>query len=87
MSDATKPAARVIMYPVKAAIWKNEHVTGEVFYSATFERSYRDNAGEWQSSDNYGIGELLLLAKVADLAHTEIVKLRAKDRKAQKTEE
>jgi len=87
MSDNTKPAARVIMHPVKAAIWKNETEKGEVFYNVTFERSYRNLSGEWQSSDSYGVGDLLLLAKAADLAHTEIIKLRAKDRKSQQTEE
>jgi hypothetical protein len=87
MSNATKPAARVIMHPIKAAIWKNESEKGEVFYNVTFERSYRDHAGEWQSSDSFGAPDLLLLAKVADRAHSEIYKLRASDRQTQQTDE
>jgi hypothetical protein len=82
MSNTTKPAAKVTMYPITAAIWKNESEKGEVFYNVTFERSYRDHAGEWQSSDSFGLPDLLLLAKVADGAHSEIYKLRANDRQA-----
>ena len=44
---------------------------GRVFYSTTFSRNYRDEAGNWKSSDNFSANELLLLAKVADLAHSE----------------
>ena len=73
MSDnGKKPAAKVTLYPVSAAIWRNASGTGEVFYSATFERSYKDPEGKYKSSDSFNSDHLLLLAKVADLAHTEI---------------
>ena len=85
MSDSKTPAARIKLYPVSAAIWRNVGKTG-VFYSATFERSYKDDAGKYQSSDSFNAGDLLLLAKVADLAHTEIVKLRENDREAKKSD-
>lgn len=88
MSDNKKPAARVTLYPVSAAIWRNENGKGEAFYSVTFERSYKDDAGNWQSSGSFNAGELLLLAKVADRAHSEIYELRANDRQeAQQTDE
>ena len=50
---------------------------GETFYNVTFERRYRDDANKWQSSSSFGMSDLLLLAKVADLAHSEIHRLRA----------
>lgn len=81
MSDK-KPAAKVSLHPVSAAIWKNQNQKGEAYYSVTFERSYKDDAGKWQSSDSFNAGDLLLLAKVADQAHSEIYKLRANDRQA-----
>lgn len=83
MSDSKKPVAKVSLHPVSAAIWRNQNQKGEVFFSTTFERSYKDDVGNWKSSDSFSAGDLLLLAKVADLAHTEIFKLRANERNAQ----
>ena len=86
MSEHKKPAAKVTLHPVSAAIWRNQNQSG-VFYSVTFSRNYRDEAGNWKSSDSFSANELLLLAKVADLAHSEIHKLRANDRQAQQSED
>src|SRR5262249_26274704 len=80
MSDSKKPVARVALHPVSAAIWKNDGTNGDAFYNVTFERRYRDDAGKWQSSASFSLNDLLVLAKVADLAHTEIHRLRANDR-------
>jgi hypothetical protein len=86
MSDTTKPVARVVMSPIHSSIFRNES-NGRAYYSTVFERRYRDDAGNWKSSSSFNAGELLLLAKVADLAHTEIAKLQAADRSAQQPEE
>ena len=87
MTSTNKPAAKVSLYPVSAAIFRNASEKGDVFYNVTFERSYRDEKGEYQSSSSFGLGELLLLAKVANLAHSKIYELRAGDRQAEKLEE
>jgi len=80
-NNATKPISKVSMYPITAAIWRNANdKDGRAFYSVTFERGYKDETGNWKSTSAFNAGDLLLLAKVADLAHTEISKLRAKDR-------
>ena len=86
MSDTKKPAAKISIHPVSAAIWRNQNQKG-VFYSVTFERSYKDDAGKWQTSSTFNANDLLLLAKVADQAHSEIVKLRANDRQADTEDE
>ena len=86
MSNATKPAAKVTMYPITAAIWRNETAKGSA-YSVTIQRSYRNAEGEWKSSDSLNESDLLLAAKVLDLAHTEISKLRASDRQTQQPED
>jgi hypothetical protein len=86
MSNTTKPAAKVTMYPITAAIWRNETAKGAA-YSVTIQRSYKNAEGEWKSSDSLNEGDLLLAAKVLDLAHTEISKLRASDRQAQQPED
>lgn len=58
------------MGSIKAAIWKNDTDNG-ARYNTTFSRLYRDG-DEWKSSDNFGREDLLLLAKVADQAHSWI---------------
>ncbi len=84
MSDTNKkPAARVTLYPITATIWRNEGKDGDAFYSTAFERRYRDKEGKWKGSSSLNSDELLLLAKVSDLAHSEIVKLRSADRGVQ----
>jgi hypothetical protein len=86
MSNTTKPAARVKMFPITASIWRNEK-DGRAYYSVTFERSYKDDSGDWNYTGTFNAGDLLLLAKVADQAHTEISKLQASDRQAQQPED
>jgi hypothetical protein len=66
-----RPVHEVRIGAVKAAIWKNEGSNGS-WHGVTFERIYRDN-DEWKSSPSFGRDELLVLAKVADQAHTWIV--------------
>jgi len=86
MSDTKKPAAHVKLHPVSAAIWRNQNQKG-TFYSVTFERSFKDEAGKWQSSSTFNASDLLLLAKVADLAETKIRELRSADRQSEQPEE
>jgi hypothetical protein len=76
MSSSKKPAVEVTLYPVSAAIWRNTSASGKPFFTATFLRSYKDEAGNWKSSNSFSPDEVLLLAKVADIAHTEMVGLR-----------
>ena len=81
-----KPVHKITLYPVTAAIWRNSGEKG-AFYSATFQRTYKDSAGKYQNSDSFTASELLLLAKLADQTHTEIERFRANDREAaQQTE-
>jgi len=79
MSDTKKPAAKLSLYPVQAAIWRNQNQKG-VFYSVSFERGYKDEAGNYQSSSTFNAGDLLLLSKLADQCDTKIRELRAADR-------
>jgi len=86
MSDNKKPAAKINLLPVSAAVWANETPKG-TFYSVTFERSYKDDDGKWHRSSSFNASDLLLLAKVADQAHSKIYELRAGDRNAQPDDE
>lgn len=72
------PAAKVSVGLVSASIWKNDG-DGRAFYNVTFDRRYRDAEGNWKSSSSYGRDDLLVLAKLADLAHTRILELQSAD--------
>jgi hypothetical protein len=79
MSDTKKPAARVSLYPVSAAIWRNQTSKG-IFYGFTLERTYKDEADKYQTTSNFNAGDALLVAKLGDLVDTKIRELRAADR-------
>ena len=65
-----KPAHEVRLGSVKAAIWKNDTDNG-VRYKTTFSRLYKDGE-EWKNTDSFGRDDLLVLAKLADQAHSWI---------------
>jgi hypothetical protein len=83
MSDNKKPAAKVNLFPVSVAIWRHETEKGVFYSTSALQRSYKDADGKWQNTDKLNEGDLLLGAKALDLAHTEILKLRANDRNSQ----
>lgn len=67
-----KPIHEVRLGAIKAAIWKNDTANG-VRYNVTLSRIYKDREdNQWKSTDSFGRDDLLVLAKVADLAHTWI---------------
>lgn len=65
-----KPIHEVHLGSIKAAIWANE-TENAVRQNVTVSRIYRDGE-EWKSTDSFGRDDLLLLAKVADQAHSWI---------------
>lgn len=65
-----KPIHEVRLGSIKAAIWANE-TENAVRHNVTVSRIYRDGE-EWKSTDSFGRDDLLLLAKVADQAHSWI---------------
>jgi hypothetical protein len=60
---------------VKAAIWENT-VGENTRHSVSFCRLYKDG-DQWKTTESFGRDDLLLLAKVADLAHTWICEQQA----------
>ena len=80
-----QPIAQVRIGAIRAAIWKNEG-GDRARYNVTFQRLYKDG-DQWKSSDSFGRDDLLVLAKVADLAHTRIFEMqeeaREEDREAE----
>jgi len=75
-NETKKPVAKVSVGLQTAAIFKNES-EGRAFYNVSFDRRYRDAAGNWKSTASYGRDDLLALAKLADLAHTKVLELQS----------
>ncbi len=71
------PVAKVRVGLITASIWENPTEKG-TFYNVTFERRYKDG-DQWKSSHSYNAGDLLELAKAADLAHTKIVEANSQE--------
>ena len=70
--SSNKPVAEVRVGAVKAAIWPNQTESGVVRHNVTFSRIYKDADGNWKSTSSFGRDDLLVVAKVADMAHTKI---------------
>ena len=72
-----KPISEVRIGRVKAAIWPNE-TDGRTRHNVTFSRLYKDG-DQWKSTQSFGRNDLLLLAKVADQAHSRIFELQQEE--------
>jgi hypothetical protein len=67
-----KPVHEIRLGRIRASLWQNAVGNGPAF-SVTFSRLYKDETdGKWSSSDSFSRDDLLVLRKVADLAHTYI---------------
>jgi hypothetical protein len=72
-----KPASEIRIGSIKATNWRNE-IEGGTRHNVTFERLHMDG-DKWKSTRSFGRDDLLLLAKVADAAHTRIFELQQQD--------
>jgi hypothetical protein len=67
MAD-NKPAHHIRIHSVEAAIWANDTANG-TRYNVTLCRIFKDG-DNWRSTDGLGRDDLLVAAKVLDMAHT-----------------
>jgi hypothetical protein len=65
-----RPVHKIRLGSVKACVWKNDSPTGPRF-NTTFARLYKDEQ-EWKTTESFSRDDLLVLAKVADHAHSWI---------------
>ena len=72
-----KPISEVRIGRVKATIWPNG-TKGRTRHNVTFSRLYKDGV-EWKSTQSFGRNDLLVLAKVADQAHSRIFELQQEE--------
>jgi hypothetical protein len=69
-----KPASEIRIGSIKATIWRNE-TEGGTRHNVTLERLYKDG-DSWKRTQSFGRDDLLLLAKVANAAHSRIFELK-----------
>ena len=78
----TAPLKTLRLGRIKAVVWENG-ADQRSFFNVTFARTYMDDAKKFHDSDSFGRDDLLLLAKLADEAHSFIYEKMA----SQKSEE
>lgn len=78
---ADQPFERIRLGTIQAAIWRNQDREGNVRFNTTIERIYLDDKNDWQSTNSFGRDELLLVAKVADLANTKVFEMIQTERR------
>ena len=71
MTNKTKPIHEIRLGAIKASIWENQTETG-TRYNVTVSRLYKDGDA-WKRTESFGRDDLLVVAKVADQAHTWII--------------
>jgi hypothetical protein len=74
------PAHKIRSGALEVTIWKNDGDKG-AWYSVTPRRSYKQGE-KWKETDSFGFDDLLVLAKLLDLAHTWILERQQSERKA-----
>lgn len=68
-----KPVTEIRIGRIKATIWRNG-TEDHPRHNVTFSRLYKDG-DQWKSTHSFGRNDLLVLAKVADQAHTRLFTL------------
>ena len=77
MTEKQKPAHKVELGRIRAAVWANSTKKG-LRYNVTFTRSYLaeqktpDAKSDWKESTSFGREDLPLVSKAADLAYAWI---------------
>jgi len=62
----------------KVTVWENQTDKG-VRHNVTFERSYRDTEGKWQTTASYGLSDLLAHRAAVEMAITRMIGTRNGD--------
>jgi hypothetical protein len=80
-----RPVQEFRLASTKAVVWKNETEKGPR-YSVQFFRIFKDGE-EWRQTTSFGRDDLLLVAKLADLAHTWVSENQAIETSKSRTED
>jgi hypothetical protein len=78
MSQNQPPVARFRNQGLTVNVWERVTEKG-TFYDVSYARSYKDQAGDWHNASNCPASEIQTLRKLLDLAHIEILGLKAEE--------
>lgn len=78
-TQTTPPAQTLRDGALFAKIWRNTSEKG-TFYSVQLGRTFTDGQGQIQSSDSFSNGELLRIARLAQVAYDEVLLHREEDK-------
>ena len=67
-----QPVHRIRISRIHGAIWQNSG-DNDPWYNVKLSRSYKDANDDWKSTDSFSVDDLLVLAKVANEAHSWII--------------
>jgi hypothetical protein len=81
-----KPAHQIRVGSIRAAIWANKNEEGRQWFNVTIARLYRDGE-QWKDTSSFRRDDLLVVAKVADLAFNWILAEQAKHGSEEEPEE
>lgn len=68
---SNQPIHRIRIGTASVAIFENKTDENQTFYNTQFDRSYR-SGDEWKHTRSFGKDDLLVVAKLADQAHSWI---------------
>ena len=71
---ADKPIKKFRIGFIQAAVWKNDG-TNNPFYTVTLQRSYKDDNGQLQNTEQLGAADLLNAAELLKRAEQHIATL------------
>jgi len=81
MAQNDKPANTILIGRIKAKIWRNLSKDNRVWFNVEIVRLYKDDHDQTQEASQFGLTDLLAVAKVADMAfdwvHEQQVPARA----------
>ena len=82
MAERNRPVDKVRVGDISATIWEQENG----HYNATLERNCRDRGGKWGSTNAFSEKDLVVVAKVADMAAERMSELRQEQAQGQEQE-
>jgi hypothetical protein len=85
-----QPVARFRAGSVSCAVWENEvsvNGTKKTLLKANVSRRYKDESGEWKSSQSFSRNEIALAAYVLGRAFAKIVELEQSTQNAESAED
>ena len=79
MKTNSQPVERIRRGSLAAAIWANAADSGRTFYSASFQKTFRDSDQKWRNLQSYNLGDLPALAVLIDETYRRVCELVSAD--------